>query len=150
VDGFLIALVVLTATGLIIFVFFQSSSRFHSVSASYSGCGRDTSRELRPVTPFSLLGSFDLADPGATLIWSTQVPALRRVCDHEPGGTPCASLRPIYVELARRYPEIYDGYDFRDWGQLLVDLNLFRVEATCVHITAAGRVFLERLVDRRP
>jgi hypothetical protein len=87
----------------------------------------------------------DLADPGGTLIWSTQIPALQFVRDHEPRGTPCTNLKPIYADLARRYPEIYAGYNFHDWGQLLVDLDLFRVEAEWVHITQAGRAFLNKL-----
>jgi hypothetical protein len=55
-------------------------------------------------------------------------------------------LKPIYVELARSYPEIYDGHTFHDWGQLLVDLDLFRVDAKRIHITSSGRALLEMLV----
>lgn len=149
-DAFLIGSVVLTATGLIILIFFSSRPRLESVSPSSSVCGRDASGELRPFAPFSLLGSFDLADPGAILIWSTQIAALRFVRDSEPQSVPCANLKPIFIELSRRYPEIYDGYNFHDWGQLLVDLNLFRVEAECVHITPAGRALLETLVMSLP
>ncbi len=74
------------------------------------------------------------------------MPALRFVWEHEPQGASCADLKPIYAELARRYPEIYDGHSFREWGQSLVDLDLFRVEAQCVHITASGRALLEMLI----
>ncbi len=149
-DAFLIGSVVLTATGLIILIFSSSRPRLESVSPSCSVCGCDSSGELRPFAPFSLLGSFDLDDPGAILIWSTQIAVLRFVRDHEPQSVPCAKLKPIFSELSRRYPEIYDGYNFHDWGQLLVDLNLFRVEAECVHITPAGRALLETLVKSFP
>ena len=149
-NAFLIGSIVLTATGLIILIFSSSRPRLESVSPSYSGCARDTSGELRPVTPFSLLGSFDLADPGAILIWSTQIAALRFVRDSEPQSVPCANLKPIFIELSRRYPEIYDGYNFHDWGQLLVDLDLLRVEAKCVHITVAGHALLDMLMTSFP
>ncbi len=78
------------------------------------------------------------------------MPALQFVCDHEPRGVPCTRLKPIYVALARRYPEIYDGYNFHDWGQLLVDLDLFRVKAEWVHITQAGRALLNTVATSFP
>ncbi len=145
-DAFLIALFVCTSLALIILLWFsRSNPPISSVSRSQSGLPSPTNEPGR-VAPFSLLASYKISDPGGTLIWSTQIPALRFVWEHEPQGTPCPDLKPIYTELARRYPEIYDGHDFHQWGQLLVDLDVFRVEAKCVHITRSGRALLEMLV----
>ncbi len=146
-DAFLIALVLCTALGLIILVWFsRSSPPISSVFRSQSGLPSPPNDPGR-VAPFSLLASSKIGESGGTLIWSTQIPALRFVWEHEPRGTPCPDLKPIYTELARRYPEIYDGHDFHQWGQLLVDLDVFRVEAKCVHVTPSGRALLQMLVD---
>ncbi len=101
----------------------------------------------RRLTPFPLLTSSDPFDEAGKLIWRTQVPALRTVCAHEPAGLPCAELKPVYAELAHRNPEIYDGRNFQEWGQLLIDLDLFRVVAQSVHITPVGRALLEMLLQ---
>jgi hypothetical protein len=146
VDAFLILFILVTAGGLIILLFCGlNGPAVPSVSASDSGRIYTTNDGPRPVAP-SLLSSCGLGDPGETIIWSTQIRALRFVCGQEPQGTSCADLKPIYVELARRYPEIYDGHTFHGWGQLLVDLDLFRVEAKRVHITSSGRALLEMLL----
>lgn len=99
----------------------------------------------RRLVRFPLLRTSDPFDREGSLIWSTQIPALRAVCEHEPAGAPCAELQPIYFELARVYPEIYDGHTFREWGQLLVDLGLLRVAGQMIHITHAGQVLVEML-----
>ena len=100
--------------------------------------------------PFPLLQTCNPFDDAGALIWRTQIPALRMVCEHELRGVPCADLNPVYLELARRYPEMYDGYTFHDWGQLLVDLDLIRVKTKQAHITRAGRALLEWLVAATP
>jgi hypothetical protein len=141
--------ILFTAAGLIILGF--SSNRNPagpSVRLSHSDPLRTTNDGPRLIQPL-LLDSFDVADPGGTIIWSTQIPALRFLCEHEPQGASCADLKPIYVELARRYPEIYDGHTFHDWGQLLVDLDVLRVEEKRIHITAAGRSLLHTVVAAR-
>jgi hypothetical protein len=146
VDAFIILFILVTTGGLIILIFCGlNSPAVPSVSASDSGRVYTTNDGPRSVAPL-LLSASKAGDPDRRLIWSTQIPALRFVCEHEPQGASCADLKPIYIELARRYPEIYDGHTFHDWGQLLVDLDLFRVEAKYVHITPAGRTLLEMLV----
>ena len=143
-DAFIILFILVTAGGLIILPFCGlTSPAVPFVSAPDSGRVHTTNDEPRPPL---LLSSCGLGDPGGTIIWSSQIRALRFVCEHEPRGTSCADLKPIYVELARSYPEIYDGHTFHDWGQLLVDLDLFRVEAKRIHITSSGRALLEMLV----
>ncbi len=145
-DALIIMVAFVTVASLIILLFSSlSNPEVSSASLSDSDRVRTTNEGPRAVAP-RLLSSYGLGDPGETIIWSTQIRALRFVCGHEPQGTSCADLKPIYVELARRYPEIYDGHTFRDWGQLLVDLDLFRVEAKRIHITSSGRALLEMLV----
>ena len=109
---------------------------------------REGSRQVigrRNLARFPLLRTSDPFDRDGSLIWNTQIPALRAVCEHEPAGAPCAELHPIYVELARLYPEIYEGHTFRDWGQMLVDLGLLRVAGKNIHITQAGQALVEML-----
>ena len=104
----------------------------------------------RRVAQFSLLRSSDPFDSNGSLIWHTQIPALRMICEDEPVGTPCAELQHVYVELARLYPEIYDGHTFREWGQSLVDLGLLRVAGQIIHITQAGQALVEVLTRATP
>ena len=107
--------------------------------------GRDAPR---PVAPFPLLSRSDPFDENGNVIWRTQIPALRAVCERDPIAIPCSELRPIYIELTRRYPEIYDGQTFREWGQLFVDLGLLRVLGQSVHVTEAGRALYRLLVQQ--
>ncbi len=107
--------------------------------------GRDTPR---PVAPFPLLSRSDPFDKNGNIIWRTQIPALRAVCARDPMGIPCADLRPIYVELAQCYPEIYEGHSFREWGQLFVNFGLLRVADRSVHITEAGRALYRLLIQQ--
>ncbi len=146
-DTWSVALVILTATVLIILVS-SNRGRFPILWVSRSHCGRLRGAGEGParVPPVSLLACSSVRNPGGRLIWSTQIPALQFVSEHEPQGVACADLKPFYVELVRRYPEICDGHEFHAWGQLLVDLDLFRVRAKCVHITPAGRGLLEMLL----
>ena len=145
-DAFIIMFILVTAGGLIVLLFCSlNSPADSSVSASDSGRVHTKNDGPKPVAPL-LLAACGAGDPDRTLIWSTQIPALRFMCEHEPQGTSCADLKPVYVELARRYPEIYDGHTFHEWGQSLVDLDLFRVEAKYIHITSSGRALLEMLV----
>jgi len=90
--------------------------------------------------------SCEPSDADGILVWHTQVAALQAVCEHEPQGIDCAKLKPIYLELARRYPEFFDGHNFHTWGQSLVDLGVFRVQAKCAHITPFGRFLLDMLL----
>lgn len=110
--------------------------------------GGDTGAGMRCVAPFPLLRSSDPFDEDGNLIWRTQIPALRAVCEHEPIGSPCGDLRPIYASLARKYPEMYDGRTFQQWGQTFIDLDLLRVVGQSVHITAAGRALYGLLVQQ--
>ena len=144
-DAFIIMFILVTAGGLIVLLSCLNGSACSSVSASDSGCVDMTKDASEPITPL-LLSRCGAGDPDRTLIWSTQIPALRFVCGHEPQGASCADLKPVYVELARRHPEIYDGHTFHEWGQSLVDLDVFRVQAKSIHITSSGRALLDMLV----
>lgn len=144
VGDFIIIFILLTG-GLIILLFCLPYSPARS-SASPSGSGRvyASNDQTNPVPPL-VLATCGPSDPDRTFIWSTQIPALRFVCQHEPQGVCCADLKPIYLGLARHYPEIYDGHTFHEWGQSFVDLGLFRVQDKCIHITASGRALLDML-----
>ncbi len=146
---FLIIMGLFVITGLLSVRFAGTVDCAAASSASAPDSTRKRSDAPRGLTAFSLLGSYDPVEIAGKLIWRTQIPALRAVCK-QPQGVSCATLKPIYVELARRYPEIYDGYTFHDWGQLLVDMGLFYVQHQQIHITPAGRALIERLVGSMP
>ena len=96
---------------------------------------------------FPLLCTSDPFDHDGALVWRTQLPMFAALLDHEPFGMTCAEIKPVYNILLRQYPEIYDGYSFRQWGELLLKLDLLRVEAKRVHITRAGRALHKLLVN---
>ena len=149
-DGLIMTFILCTAAGLIILVFCGNRiSAATSVRLSRSDRLRTINDGPGDIQPL-LLHPCDVADPGETIIWSTQIPALRFVYEHEPQGASCADLKPMYVELARRYPEIYDGHTFHDWGQLLVDLDIFNVQDKCIHLTPRGRALLDMLAAETP
>ena len=148
-DAVIVIVIIFTAAGVMMLLFSRNPEpATSSVSLPRCVCTPTTSNHP-PQVESMLLASTDAADPAGELIWITQIPALRFVCDHEPQGAFCADLKPFYVDLARRYPEICDGYSFHDWGQLLLDLDVFRVEETRVHITPEGRDLLETLLAMR-
>ena len=89
----------------------------------------------------------DMSHPDNCLIWTTQIPALRFVSDREPRGVYCSPLTLIYLELSRRYPEIYDGRTFRGWVEFYVRMGVFRFEDDAIHITRAGNELLDYLVN---
>src|SRR5690242_16631893 len=107
--------------GMIITILPVSKSRTPVSTVSRSTRVTTGMNRSRPVAQFSLLGCLGLGEPGGIPIWSTQIPALRFVCKHEPQGSSCSDLKVVFIRLAQRYPEIYDGYSFHNWGQLLVD-----------------------------
>lgn len=143
----IVAVLVAAATGRALFS--SAGRRPAAVSRSTPVPSRvwQASDAPRRLKPFPLLAYSDPFDGAGALIWRTQIPALRTVCENEPRGIACAELKPIYVEVARRYPEIYEGHNFQQWGQLLLDLGLFRVAAQSVHITPAGRALLDLLLS---
>ncbi len=146
-DTFILIFILGTATGMAIILLCSSRTSHQISTARLPRPSRlpSASNRTRPAIQFSMLGCFGIGDPGGNAIWSTQIPALRFVCKHEPQGVRGATLKPIFTELARRYPEIYDGHSFQEWGQLLVDLDIFRVQDKCVHIAPSGRALLDML-----
>lgn len=141
-----VGLIVLAAIGKALFFSRADDSVASSAPTIHTGNRLGISTPPRRLAPFPLLRSSDPFDGAGSLIWRTQIPALRAVLVRGPQGAPCADLQPIYFELARQYPEIFDGQTFRDWGQFLVDLGLLRVVDQSAHITQAGRALLELLV----
>ena len=141
----LVALSSIVVVGLICLRFCDFGCHVIPVSESAANLECDPCDDAEVSVVFQVL-SCDPSDADGILVWSTQVAALQAVCEHEPQGIDCANLKPIYLELARRYPELYDGHDFHTWGQSLVDLGVFRVQAKRAHVTPSGRALLEMLL----
>ncbi len=87
----------------------------------------------------------EISAPETVLLWSTQVAALRFLSNREPRGSFYTPLKLIYIELARQYPEIYEGGTFQNWVEFNVRVGLFRFKDDAIHITRAGNELLEYL-----
>ncbi len=148
-DAFLIS-ILLSGVAMVLCLFFSERIR-PSPSSSLRDFSR-ASRELEGVLEvmLPLPHPADALQPDQALIWSTQIPALRFVSDREPRGAYYTPLRLIYIESARRYPEIYDGCTFQNWVEFYVRRGLLHFEDDAIHITAAGRELLGMLERSTP
>jgi hypothetical protein len=146
-DGFL--MIALVSGVAVIIIIFGSRSSSSVSSASDVGYEPQTSNVISKVTLRTLLTpSPEACDADRTIIWNMQVPTLRFVSDHEPHGTPYAQLIPIYMELAPRYPEIYEGHNCEEWVECFAALELFRLAGKSIHITSRGHDFLAFLTEQ--
>ena len=142
----IVAGVVVIATGKVL-LFGEKPTPAASISTPEAHEVTQESHASKSRTRFPLLSSSDPFDNDGALVWSTQVQMLGAIWANEPIGMSCAQLRPIYSELAHRYPEIYDGHTFQQWGELLLKLDLLRVHDKRVHITHAGRALHNLLMN---
>jgi hypothetical protein len=99
--------------------------------------------------PFSALSIVHAFDPERFMLWDTQLPLLEQL--HSAGSKGCslAQLYSFYLQLARRYPELYEGSSFEDWLGFLAASELVRLETDQGHITAEGRQFVQEFVKCR-
>lgn len=65
--------------------------------------------------PFSVLSVALAFDPDQAILWDTQVPALRLLASAGPKGLRLQRLHLWYLDSAGHYPELYDGYSFKEW-----------------------------------
>ena len=141
-DAFVIIAVV-SAVAVIIILF--CDDRRSPLLSSLSRAPELKASDGMPVTLRTLLAPSEACDIDRTIVWRMQLPALHFVSDQEPRGTSGARLRPIYIELLRQFPEMYEGHTFEEWLEFLVALGLFSVTGRSIHITQNGHKFLEFL-----
>jgi hypothetical protein len=109
-------------------------------------------RQLRlgPLSqPFSALSIVHAFDPERFMLWDTQLPLLQQLSSAGPRGNSLAQLHSFYLQLARRYPELYEGSSFEHWLGFLAMSELLRLETDRGYITAEGRQFVQEFVKCR-
>jgi len=109
-------------------------------------------RQLRlgPLSqPFSALSIVHAFDPERSMLWDTQLPLLEQLCSAGPKGCPLAQLYSFYLQLARRFPELYEGSSFEHWLGFLAAAELVRLEPDRGYVTAQGRQFVQEFVRCR-
>jgi len=109
-------------------------------------------RQLRlgPLSqPFSALSIVHAFDPERFMLWDTQLPLLQQLSSAGIRGNSLAQLHSFYLQLARRYPELYEGSSFEHWLGFLAMSELVRLETDRGCITAEGRQFVQEFLKCR-
>jgi len=109
-------------------------------------------RQLRlgPLSqPFSALSIAHAFDPERFMLWDTQLPLLEQLRSAGARGCSLAQLYPFYLQLAARFPELYEGSSFEDWLGFLAASELVRLETDQGYITVEGHQFLQEFLKCR-
>ena len=93
----------------------------------------------RPVTVIAIADAFD---PDRSMLWETQLPALRFVASRQWRGVSVAALHRYFERCVNDFPELFSGVGFANWIDFLRDQQLITVENDRACITDAGRCFL--------
>jgi hypothetical protein len=99
--------------------------------------------------PFSALSIAHAFDPERFILWDTQLPLLEQLGSAGSKGCPLAQLYSFYLQLARRYPELYEGSSFEHWLGFLAASELVRLETDRSYCTAEGRQFVQEFLKSR-
>ncbi len=99
--------------------------------------------------PFSALSIVHAFDPERFMLWDTQLPLLEQLYSAGPKGCSLAQMYSFYAQLARRYPELYEGSTFEHWLGFLAAAQLVRLETEHGYITADGRQFVQEFLKCR-
>ena len=92
---------------------------------------------------FPVLSLTDPLDPSYAIVWQTQLAALEQMSTAGSMGLAVRSLRPSFSQLARRYPELYEGTTFDEWVGFLEQEGLARRTSNTIWLTAEGHAMLE-------
>jgi len=109
-------------------------------------------RQLRlgPLSqPFSALSVAHAFDPERYMLWDTQLPLLQQLSSAATKGTSLAHLHSFYLQLAGRYPELYEGSSFEHWLSFLATTELVRLETDRGYITFEGHQFVQEFLKCR-
>ncbi len=102
-----------------------------------------------PSQAFSPLSITQAFDPDRSILWDTQLPALRQLASAALRGCSLPQLYSCYLIAARKYPELYDGSSFEQWLAFLASAELVRVETDRAYITGDGRQFVQEFMKCR-
>ncbi len=89
----------------------------------------------------------DRDDRDYDLLWRTQLPALEALRSAGSGGVAIARMVQFYRDLARVYPELFDGSSFSDWLDALQSAEVVvycKTGATLI-LAENGRLILDSL-----
>ena len=132
--------------GLSILIWLLTVTCFLVIGASGSSAsGLPSSEQVD--RPFTVVRLAHLADPSCTVLWHTQLPALRQIEAAGEKGLKVADLTTGYACSARLYPELYEGTGFAAWLRFLDKAGLVAVHGTMVAITAEGERWLKYLEE---
>lgn len=92
---------------------------------------------------FPVLSLTNPLDPSYAIVWQTQLPVLEQMSAAGSMGLSVRSLRPSFSQLARRYPELYEGTTFEEWVGFLEQEGLARRTSNTMWLTAEGHTMLE-------
>ena len=109
-------------------------------------------RQLRlgPLSqPFSALSIVHAFDPERFMLWDTQLPLLEQLTAAGAKGCALAQVYSFYLQLSRRFPELYEGSSFEHWLGFLVASELMRLENDRASITPGGRQFAQEFLKCR-
>lgn len=106
-----------------------------------SRAGRKKTNLAAPQPP--LLSITEAFDPIYSVLWEAPIAALQLINSAGTSGIPAARLRPIYENVAARFPEIYEGCTFALWLQFLEKTQLISWQACNVVLTSDGHAFLK-------
>lgn len=91
---------------------------------------------------FPVLALTDPLDPSYVIVWQTQLAVLEQMSAASPMGLAVKRLHPLFSQLARRYPELYEGTTFDEWVGFLEQERLARRTANTMWLTAEGHALL--------
>ena len=132
--------------GLSIFIWLLTLTCLLVVGASGSSASGSHSSE-QVDRPFTVLRLAHLLDPSCTVLWHTQLPALRQIGEAGEKGLKAADLTTGYACSARLYPELYEGTSFAAWLRFLDKAGLVAAHGTMVAMTAEGERWLKYLEE---
>jgi hypothetical protein len=99
--------------------------------------------------PFSALSVVHAFDPERFMLWDTQLPLLQPLGSAGSKGCALAELCSSYLQLAKRYPELYEGTSFEHWLGFLAASELMRLETDRAYLTVEGQQFVKEFLKTR-
>jgi hypothetical protein len=108
-----------------------------------------TDRALQAGLDLGYVLTNDSGDCDYGLLWVTQLPVLKALRSAGRAGVPTARMAQLYRDLARVYPELFDGSNFSDWVHAFQNA---KAAVPCqtgdvITITERGLLILEQLEE---
>ncbi len=102
---------------------------------------------LRLPCRFEILKMQDAFEPDAASIWEPQIEILRLITERGEQGIQAESLRPRFLQMAIRFPELYEGVEYQDWLESLERQELISYDEGRICVTDVGTAFLRHRLE---